>query len=225
MEKLLIGVLSFILVIGLTSAAAGSFGEVASQNACHCLMFNSTNKTNVWTLYSSFNKSMQFYVVKPNLTDITIITSVTNGTIQPNSYYSINVTVTSKSPINESGYLSAYLAGGNTTPGGASIRLGTNKLIKVAANETVKEQQATQQVGSSNQSIETLNTAGSTTIQSTENKSGSTQGALGSSTNSSATTSPYMIWAIVVLIIVVCVMAYYIVSGKKPKSKKKGSYR
>ncbi|MGD0510888.1 MAG: hypothetical protein ABSA33_03525, partial [Candidatus Micrarchaeaceae archaeon] len=92
MGKILIGILSVILLVGLASAA-NSFGEVASLNACHCLVFNSTNDTNVWTLYSGFNTSLQFYIVKPNLTDVKITTSVINGTIKPDSYYQINVTV------------------------------------------------------------------------------------------------------------------------------------
>lgn len=207
--------------MGLASAAAGSFGEVASLNACHCLMFNATNKTNVWTLYSGFNTSIQFYIVKPNLSYTTIATSVTNGTIQPNSYYPINVMVVSTSPVNESGYLSAFTGSNTTTKsGGASIRLGANKLIKVAGNGAITNQAPVQKI-SSNQS--TQSTMASTTVQQSvqniQSKNGSTQSAGAVSAASKVTIPSYLIGAVIVLCIVVCGMGYYIVKGRKPKYK------
>jgi hypothetical protein len=228
MEKMLISVLSVMLVIGLASAAGGSFGEVASLNACHCLMFNSTNKANVWTLYSGFNTSEQFYIVKPNLTDTIITTSVTNGIIRPDSYYPINVTVVSNSPVNQSGYLSAYLMGSSTGSGGASVRLGANKLIEVKG--TGAHVQTTNQTPLKG-SVSTISTTIRETIQTTQNKSASSQAAPTNPVVVTSSIPSYLIGAIVVLFIIVCAMGYYIMSSKKttgaksnPK-RKKGSYR
>lgn len=223
MNKLLIFIISSILITGVVSAASGSFGEVASLNACHCLIFNSTNRTNVWTLYSSFNTSVNFSLIKPNLTNTVITTSVINGIIQPNSYYPINVMIVSNSPINQSGYITAYIVSNTVaTSGGAIIRIGASKLIKIAGNTTIKVQTLQQQRGS-NQSIQS--TSASTTIpqsvQITQNKSASTQAAVGNSASSTASIPSYLIGAVVVLVIVVCGMGYYIVKGKRPKYKER----
>ena len=199
-------------MMGLASGTnAGAFGEVASLNTCHCLMFNSTNKTNVWTLYSSFNTSLQFYIVKPNLTDTTIMTSVTNGTIQPNSYYTINVMVVSSSLINQSGYLSAYVGSNNNNAGGASVRLGANKLIKIKGTgaQISTNNQTTLQSGGTNQSVVNSTTTILQSAQITQNKNSSAQSAGGGAVALSVSVIlPYLIAAIVLLLVIVCALLY-----------------
>lgn len=230
MNKALISIFSIVLMIGMALGATGSFGEVASLNACHCLMFNSTTKTNIWTLHNGFNTSIKFAIIKPNMTDVVITTLVMNGTIQPNSYYPINVTVVSNnSPVNQSGYMTAYVVSnttGNATRG-ASIRLGTAKLLKIAANTAITGGQSplqqTPQSGNSNQSTKSTTTLPNpTTPQTTQmavtqNGNSLIQGAGNISAAASALSLvPYLIIAVILLLVVIGALLYHI-TGKKRK--------
>ena len=114
------------LVMGFTYAG-GSFGEYASTtNLCHCLLLNSTNPTGTWTLVSTYNAPVSFYI-----TGISgIRTSVLNGTIAPDSIYPITVTATNFSK-NVTGNLFAYLNDTNSI--GTNLQLAVSKAIEIQA--------------------------------------------------------------------------------------------
>jgi hypothetical protein len=230
MNKILIVAMTMAIIMGLASASSQGLGEAASLNSCHCLMFNSTNTTQTWTLVSTYNKSLAFYVVKPNINNVSISTSVTNGVIPANSYYFISVTVVSHSAKNESGDIVAYAGTSNAanSTGGTSLKLGTEKLVKIAANATVVAQIPLQQKSANQSTLGAV--ASSTTIQnqvaqSTQNKSTAIQGALGGSAASAASPS-YLIGAVVILLVAVCILGYYAIKGRnRGEGKRRQSKR
>ena len=135
MDKFSICTIAFVLATGMVLAASGSFGEYASIDACHCLAFNSSSTMQPWVLVNTYNESLQFHVLKPNLTNVVLETSVLNGTIPPNSIFIINVTVMSFSTSNQSGFITAYAAIPSSSNGSSeALQLGTAKRVEVAAN-------------------------------------------------------------------------------------------
>ena len=129
MNKILI-IAMIALAMGLASASSQGFGEVASLNSCHCLKFNSTNPANIWTLVSTYNKSISFYIIKPKINNVTITIWVANGTIPANYNYPIVVTAVSHSAKNESVEIVAYAIPNNSnSTTGTSIKIGIEKLL------------------------------------------------------------------------------------------------
>ena len=130
----LVAVLS--LASGLTYAASGSFGEVASSSPCQCTMFNATNTTGAWVLVNNFNYSLSFSVIEPRLNNVSIGLSAMNGTIAPYAVYQINISVSTNASVNESGYLTAYAenAGHGGAGGGNQTKLTVSKLIEITGS-------------------------------------------------------------------------------------------
>jgi hypothetical protein len=138
MNKIYLYGIILLGIIGIVSAS-GSLQEYASNNPCHCLLFNSTSNTAIWTLENTYNSPITFSITKPNLANVTINLSAMNGTIPANSIYPITVSISLSSFTNSSGYLIAYNESGvlvaypntTTTSGSATITTGVAKNIKV----------------------------------------------------------------------------------------------
>jgi hypothetical protein len=216
----ILGIFVMVILTSGTAHAGGSFGEYASVNACHCLMFNSTNNTQTWVLVNTFNRSLDFYIIKPEISNVSIITSITNGIIKANSDYFVNITAISHSAKNESGDILAYAVTSNATnsTGGESIRIGTAKLLEISLNKSITESTNSKQPpsgGNTNQSTAVITNApstnqkNSTTVQSTPTTSAS----------SGATATPYLIAIIVILLAVICTMFYKVTKNKKVVAK------
>lgn len=139
LDKKFIALLLVVSLLALMiTARAGGFGEYAGF-----LVYNqsiNTSKTEYWTLVNQYNYSVAFRVIPPilNISSTNVTPNVTfsalNGTINPNSYYQINVTVFIPygAPSNTfwSGYATAFAssANGNSSE---KIQLGTAKLIEI----------------------------------------------------------------------------------------------
>ena len=120
----------FVSLTCTVMASSGSFGEVSGVLYYNALV--RSPQTHTWTLVNNFNTTLPFYVVKPSIQGVTLTTSVMGGTIPPNSYFPINVTVTSNTNYTESGYITAFTGSNNTSNSGSSgIKLGTTKLILI----------------------------------------------------------------------------------------------
>ena len=120
----------FVSLTCTVMASSGSFGEVSGVLYYNALV--RSPQTHTWTLVNNFNTTLPFYVVKPSIQGVTLTTSVMGGTIPPNSYFPINVTVTSNTNYTESGYITAFTGSNNTSNSGSSgIKLGTTKLIQI----------------------------------------------------------------------------------------------
>ncbi len=138
MNRCLIGLSFMILAVGLVSAqtGSGSFGEYASGNPCGCLLFNTTNTVGTWTLVSTFNTPLPFNIIAPSLAGVSITTSIngigaSNGIIPANSILPITVTVSSNSPTNQTGYLTATATAESQSSNGPILQISTSKLIKI----------------------------------------------------------------------------------------------
>ena len=121
---------------------SGGFGEFEG-NLVYVLSSGSSH-TEYWTLVNKFAYPVTFYIVPPNFsgsqTPPTLVFSELNGTIPAQSNLTISVIAYSPSwtaylfdtnSSHWSGYATAYASGTTTNAGGASIALGTAKLIMV----------------------------------------------------------------------------------------------
>ena len=181
-SKLLIAVILIMAMLSIASAAGG-FGESASLNECKCMMFNITNKIQNWTLINTYNTSVNFTISKANISNGTIVTSVTNGVIPANSSYIVKVQVVSFPTTNESGYIIATtVPSGSNSSGGASVRLATAKAIIIIG---VKNSNPTTSINSGTSTI-SINTTTTTTIP---NNNSSSSSSVGTSSSVSATST------------------------------------
>ena len=120
----------FVSLTCTVMASSGSFGEVSGALYYNALVRGP--QTHTWTLVNNFNTTLPFYVVKPSIQGVTLTTSAMSGTIAPNSYFPINVTITSNTNYTESGYITAFTGSNGTSNSGSSgIKLGTTKLIQI----------------------------------------------------------------------------------------------
>lgn len=155
MNKAIIAIASVIMVLVLvvTVAEANGFGEYSGY-----LVYNisiNTSHTEAWTLINSYNYSLTFRIVPPNLTigssnvTPTLNFSVLNGTISADSNFQVNVTV--YIPPNATvgtfwqGYATAFAASAsNQSNASAKVQIGTAKLIQITAEpEVIKKPKTT----------------------------------------------------------------------------------
>jgi len=206
-------------------ASSGSFGEVAGPLTYNAFVTNAQTRT--WTIVNNYNFSLGFYIVKPNLTDASINTSVANGLIQSGKYYKINVTVVSHTTDTQSAYITAYAVPNNTnsTGGGSVIRLAVIKLIKINGTNITISNQAPPQSGAnaSNQTtgtkIQGQGIKGSTSSIPKNNIQKNTTG-IQSPTATPAQSKPLGTYlTIVIAIIVACGIVYYAISRTKNTKK------
>ena len=98
-----------MMLLGVVSASVGEYAGFLYFN------FTKTNQTltNTWTLVNTGNTSVSFNVMFPShdASSFLIQTNVLNGTIQANSIYPIQVSITELSPSTFSGMLSAFFQG------------------------------------------------------------------------------------------------------------------
>ena len=127
-----------------TSASSdqGGFGEF-SGNLVYILQSGASH-TEYWTLVNKFNYPLSFSIVPPAFnstpTPPNLTFSVMNGTIPAGSNLTISVVATAPSWTSYifasknstwSGYATAYAKSASTATSGASIALGTAKLITI----------------------------------------------------------------------------------------------
>ena len=130
--------------VNQTSASSdqGGFGEF-SGNLVYILQSGASH-TEYWTLVNKFNYPVSFSIVPPAFnstpTPPNLTFSVMNGTIPAGSNLTISVVATSPSWVSYifasknntwSGYATAYAKSASTASSGASIALGTAKLITI----------------------------------------------------------------------------------------------
>jgi len=134
---IILGMVTLIMLSSLVIATSGSFGEIAGPLVYNGLV-NGT-QTRTWTIINNYNYSLTFYVINPNMSNVSISPSVVTGIIKANSYFPINVTIISHTSKTESAYIIAYVTTNNTnsTNASASIRLGASKLIEVEGVNTL----------------------------------------------------------------------------------------
>ena len=205
-------VLCFMAVAILASmaGAAGSFGEYASLNACHCLWFNSTSATQQWVLVNSYSNPLAFNIIKPNISNVSITTSVSNGIIEANSIYIINITVVSHSKVNETGDIIA-VATPSQNASAETIQIGTEKLLKIQAN-----------ISLSSAGTSTITNANITSSNSESNKAGT------SGKSYAASSDAYIVVTIIVVLIIAGALVYYktsMMKSSKGRSRKGRSRR
>ena len=218
-NNLIFSLISLFAITSVAMASSGSFGEMSGPLVYNA--FVSSAQTRTWILINNYNFSLGFYITKPNLSDISISTSVTNGIIKANSNFQINVTVLSNTNETTSGYITAYAVpnGTNSTGAGASIQLAAIKSIEVKGiNVSVSKQTQPLQNSSANSSKNTGTTnkvqgqgiqgATSTILQSTHNEKLVRQATGGLAVMSISTVVPYLIVAIVLLLVVVFALLY-----------------
>lgn len=148
--------LVLVILISVTFASSGGFGEVAGYLTYNA--FIPTPQTDTWTLVNSYNTFLPFYISLPNMTNVSITTSVMNGTMKPNSYFSINVTVLSHTTETEMGNIVAYTGSRNNTNGsnGVQIRLAAIKLMTIIGTTPNSIQTTTAQTTVSNTTQTTI---------------------------------------------------------------------
>ena len=130
--------------INQTSASSnqGGFGEF-SGDLIYALKSGASH-TEYWTLVNKFNYPVSFYIVPPAFnstpTPPNLTFSVMNGTIPAGANLTISVIATSPSWTSYifasknstwSGYATAYAKSASNATSGASIALGTAKLITI----------------------------------------------------------------------------------------------
>lgn len=229
-------ILSLILLVTLTSvaiASSGSFGEVSGALVYNA--FLTTPQTRTWTIVNNFNYSLGFYIVKPNLTNASITTSVTNGIIAAGKFYPINVTIVSHTTDTQSGYITAYAISNNTnsTGVGSAIRLAVIKHIEITGTNTIIVSNSIPLQGSSvNQSHGTgivNNGQGITgaktssivgTVSETNGSLGNKLGATTAMASLAATT--YWLAGIIVVLIIIAIVVYYYKVMRKKHGKRTG---
>lgn len=210
MEKGIVILVSAMLLMGMVSAASGSFGEYASSNPCHCLEFNTTSTAHQWILINTYNKSLNFTVTEPNMSNIYLNVSALKGIMPPQSTYVINITAISFSSTNQSGYITAY-AIPNANASGETIRIGTAKLLEVAANSMVEKGQAPEGIpaqiaSNSNQPSNSSQPGHIGTVISANNKTLSGNGTAAAAGNDVVS---YLIGVVVILIVAILAIVYY----------------
>jgi hypothetical protein len=217
-NNMIFSLVSLFALASIAIASSGSFGEVSGSLVYNA--FISSAQTRTWTLVNNYNFSLGFYITQPNMSNVSISTSVTNGIIKAGSYFPINVTVISHTTETRSGYITAYAVsnGMNSTDGGASIRLATLKLIEInGTNVSVIKQNPLQNVNTTStiQGKEKTNkTQGqaiqgaTSTIPNKQNQNSSIQGAGSPAVSSIAVLVPYLVVAVVLLLVVVGALVY-----------------
>ena len=136
----IIGISMLLALIVVAGANGSGFGEYASPGG----RLNFTvqlNHTGVqqWTLWNGDNYTLGFYVVPPPFNGTpnspTVKFSTMNGMIPPSSSYTINITViiSPTTTINKTwtGYAEAVSYIPNQSSSGASVNVGTDKLMQV----------------------------------------------------------------------------------------------
>ena len=208
--KTMIISITMMVLLSATAGAAGGFGEYASLNACHCLLFNSTSATHQWVLVNSYSNPLTFNIIKPNISNVLITASVSNGIIDANSIYIINITVVSHSKVNETGDIIA-VATPIQNASAETIQIGTEKLLEIQANGS-------------------LGSAGTSTITNPNiTSSGSESNKAGTSGKPYAASSDaYIVAAIIVVLIIAGAAVYYKTSKRqspKGRSRRRRSRR
>jgi hypothetical protein len=160
MNRLILAVISVIILLGIsTIASANGFGEY-SGFLIYNISINSSH-TEAWTLLNSYNYSIGFYIVPPNLTinssnvtpDLTF--STLNGTIARDSTYQVNVTVFIPVGATANTFWQGYATAFATVPSNqsnasAKIEIGTAKLIQITAEpQVIKKKKVTTTIANS----------------------------------------------------------------------------
>lgn len=127
-----------------TGLNQGGFGEFGGQVTY--ILPSGSSHTEYWTLVNKFNYPVSFYIVPPAFnsspTPPNLAFSVMNGTIPADSNLTISVIATAPQWTSYifatknstwSGYATAYATSASSATGGASIALGTAKLITITA--------------------------------------------------------------------------------------------